>query len=185
MKQVICMLLLLIIASCGQSNQPQEALKKNSQVADTIITNANTREDVSDPTTQYMQILKEEFKMATLYQLTDKIRADFNGDGFKDYAIFTTLKGKTGIIIRHGNSDEVVKIGFGKAFAHLEDFDWVDFWGLVMDKETYEVVVTDGEIIGDKRVLLKNPSIIVRDEEEGGGLIVFDNKKYRWVHQAE
>ncbi|MEM9921965.1 MAG: hypothetical protein AAF990_27925, partial [Bacteroidota bacterium] len=128
--------------------------------------------------------LSSEFKNAILFELSDTIKADFNGDGNPDQAIFT--KGpNTGITIQHGKTNEVVRLGFGKPLAHLTDFDWVDFWGLVQDADSYQMLVEQGKVMGDTMVQLENPSIVVRQEESGGGLITFKEGAYRWIHQAD
>ncbi len=73
-----------------------------------------------------------------------------------------------------------------KTFAHLTDFNWIDYWGLMEDKETYETIFSeDGDILGTKEVVLQNPSIFVGIDEGGGGLITFKNGKYEWIYQAD
>lgn len=126
----------------------------------------------------------EGFEKATLFELTDTITADFNGDGFLDNAIYKKENGTSGIIIIHGNTKERVKIGFGKQFSHLTEFDW-DYWGLVEDKETIEVTLTEeGDILESITVTLKNPSIALGNNDFGGGLITYRNGKYEWIHQT-
>jgi hypothetical protein len=121
----------------------------------------------------------------TLYALTDTITADFNGDGFIDKVIYKKEKETSGIIIIHGKTNEQVKIGFGKQFAHMTEFNWIDYWGLVEDKETSETTFTeDGDVLDSKTVNLKNPSIALGKDEVGGGLITYLNGKYVWIHQT-
>jgi hypothetical protein len=142
-------------------------------------------ENSTDRTDYNSQDLSYEFREVTIFKLTDTIIADFNGDGKLDQAIFRKENETSGIIITHGETNEVIKIGFGERFAHLTEFNWVDFWGIVNDSETYEVVIEDDEIIGGRIVMLENPSIVVRKEEVGGGLITFKERKYVWIHQAD
>jgi len=139
----------------------------------------------TDRTDYNNQDLSYEFREATIFNLTDTIAADFNGDGKLDQAIFRKENETSGIIIIHGETNEVNKIGFGERLAHLSEFNWVDFWGLVNDSETYKVVIEDDEIIGDRKIMLENPSIVVRKEEAGGGLITFKEGKYVWIHQSD
>ena len=160
MKIIIYILLLLTFNSLGQSNSSVDIdFQKKS--------------------------LESEFEKATFFQLTDTIVADFNGDGNLDHALFEKVNGTSGIIIKHGKTNEEVKIGFGEPFDYLTEFNWVDFWGLVNDSETYEIVFEDNEIVGDKTVTLENPSIVLIKEEVGGGVITFKDGKYTWIHQSD
>jgi len=157
MKQLIYIATFLITTSCGVANPELNA-----------------------------EIHKlEGFEKATLFELTDAITADFNGDGFLDKAIYKKGNGTSGIIIIHGNTNERVNIGFGKQFSHLTEFNWVDYWGLVEDKETIEVTLTEeGDILESITVTLKNPSIALGNNDFGGGLITYRNGKYEWIHQT-
>jgi len=130
--------------------------------------------------------LNSQFKQATAFKLSDTIIADFNGDGKVDKAVFKKEKNTSGIIIKHGGTNEEVRLCFGKPFANMTDFDWVDFWGIVKDKETFEIVIDENsEIVDDRTISLENPSIVVRKEEVGGGIITFKNGKYEWIHQSD
>lgn len=142
-------------------------------------------EDFNNLIKYILSDFSSEFIDLTMIKLSDPIFADFNGDGFKDKATFKIDNKTSGIIIEHGKTNEVIKIGFGKKFAHLTEFNWVDFWGLVKDIESYEIVIEDNEIIGGRKVILENPSILVRKEEAGGGLVTYKNGKYQWIHQAD
>jgi|GEM_PF-922175 hypothetical protein len=192
MKPIIFTAIFLILTSCGQSHPEQKNEHKISADTDTV--EMGLKNDEAGPNavgnlpeqTDYQNlVLSHEFKNVTLFKLTDTIKADFNGDGHVDYAVFRSENETSGILIKHGQTNEAIRIGFGEPFAHLTEFNWVDFWGLVNDMKTYEVVIEAGEIIGDRAVNLENPSIVVRREEEGGGLIVFRNGKYEWIHQAD
>ena len=67
----------------------------------------------------------------------------------------------------------------------MKEFDWVDYWGLVEDRETSETTFADdGDVLGSKEVKLQNPSIALGADEVGGGLITFLNGKYVWIHQT-
>lgn len=184
----------LILTGCGQSNSEQ----KTASVSDTL-TASNSDTITADNKISVQQKSTEEkqnkeayqkqslsgFEKATLYKLTDTISADFNGDGILDKAIYKKENRTSGIIIKHGQTKEEFRIGFGQPFAHITEFDWVDYWGLVEDKETSETTFTeDGDVLDSQVVKLQNPSIALGKEEVGGGLIAFRNGKYEWIHQT-
>jgi len=193
MKQTIYILTFLILTGCGQSNseQTQKAVSDTltDQISDMTIKEssdfAEQKSTDENLTEEYRNQSLSGFEKATLYALTDTITADFNGDGFIDKAIYKKEKETSGIIIIHGKTNEQVKIGFGKQFAHMTEFNWVDYWGLVEDKETSETTFTeDGDVLDSKTVNLKNPSIALGKDEVGGGLITYLNGKYVWIHQT-
>lgn len=126
------------------------------------------------------------FEKGTLYNLSDTIAADFNGDGILDKAIYKEEKETSGIIIKHGGTNEEFRIGFGRDFSIWTEFDcnWVDYWGLVEDKETHEVTTEDDEFGIDNKVKLENPSIALGKYDVGGGLVAFIEGKYVWIHQT-
>lgn len=188
MKQIIYLLIFLILTSCGQSNSE----KKVTTVSVTTITDnnvkvqQNSKED-DQKADEYRKQSLNGFEKVKLYKLTDTLSADFNGDGIIDKAFYKKENKTSGIIIKHGQTNEEFRIGFGKKFATWTDFDcnWVDYWGLVEDKETSETTFTeDGDVLGSKEVKLQNPSIVLGEDEVGGGLITFINGKYVWIHQT-
>jgi len=193
MKQIIYILTILILTGCGQTNTEQNSNisieTQAEQVLDT--TYSDNKETDKQATTdeketeEYRKQSLSGFEKATLYKLTDTITADFNGDGFLDKVIYKKEIETSGIIIIHGKTNERVKIGFGKQFAHMTEFNWVDYWGLVEDKETSETTfIEDGDVLDSKTVKLKNPSIALGKDEVGGGLITYRNGKYEWIHQT-
>jgi hypothetical protein len=182
-----------ILISCGHSGQKEIPSPDNS--VDTLLSKTlevNESHDLLieiepeplDHEDFHKLTLKNEFKDAVLYPLTDAIEADFNGDGNIDKAVFSKDSITSGIIFIHGLSNEVVRIGFGKQLDHLTDFNWVDFWGLVRDKSTYEIIFNESGL-SDTLINLNNPSIVVRREEVGGGVITFKEGEYIWIHQAD
>ncbi len=189
MKQTIYILTFLILTSCGQSNSEQ----KVAIVSDATIIKTNTKHNIistekDNSENNYLQQSLTGFERATLFKLTDTITADFNGDGILDKAVLKKENETSGIIIKHGKTNEEFRIGFGKNFATWTDFDcnWVDYWGLVEDKETSETTFAeDGDVLGSRVVKLQNPSIVIGKDEIGGGLITFINGKYEWIHQAD
>jgi hypothetical protein len=194
MKQIIYLLTILILTSCGQSNSEQNAEAVSDMLTDSISDKVSTvhtisiQQDSTEKNQLEVDIRKQSligYEKATLYKLTDSIMADFNGDGFIDKAIYKKEQEKSGIIILHGKTNEQVKIGFGKQFAHFTEFNWVDYWGLVEDKETSETTFTaDCDVLGGQNIKLQNPSIVLGKDEVGGGLITFINGKYIWIQQT-
>jgi hypothetical protein len=201
MRKIIYILTFLVFTGCGESNSE----KKNADVSVTAKTDStenlgikkddtlkldNRKDSIIEesnynPEEYRRESLNLSFEKATLFNLTDTISADFNGDGIIDKAVYVKENETSGIIIMHGKINEEVRIGFGKQFAHMTEFDWVDYWGLVMDKETSETTFTeDGDILGSEDVKLQNPSIALGKDEVGGGLITFMNGKYVWIHQT-
>ena len=188
MRKIIFILAILILTSCRQSISD----RSNDTLPDTDTVNTdlkgvipdlyNSENESSDFENQSADL---EFKSLIIFPLKDTISADFNGDGTVDQAVYRKENETSGIIIKHGRTNEEVRFGFGEPFAHLSEFNWVDYWGLVKDDETYEIVIEDAEIIGDRNIELENPSILVRQKETGGGLITFKNGKYQWIHQAD
>lgn len=192
MRHITYILTFLILMSCGQSNSEKDFKRKVSAETDTLkvlpkvdTLNLNLSQEPTKQTDYNNQDLSYEFRDVTIFKLTDTITADFNGDGNVDKAIIKKNKETSGIIIAHGETNEEIKFGFGQRIANLTEFNWVDFWGLLKDSETYEIVIEDAEIKGDRKVMLENPSIVVRKEEAGGGLITFKEGKYVWIHQAD
>ncbi|MDY3317743.1 hypothetical protein PG630_10520 [Riemerella anatipestifer] len=193
MKKIIYTLTFVIFTACGQKSTEE---KSNSvldstveQISDTTtLDNNQLAQQATADDNQIEELRKQSligFEKATLYKLTDTITADFNGDGFLDKAIYKKEKETSGIIIIHGKTNDQVKIGFGKQFSHMTEFNWVDYWGLVEDKKTSETTFSeDGDILGSKDVKLQNPSIVLGADEVGGGLITYLNGKYVWIHQT-
>ena len=186
----------IILTACGQNsteNKSNLVLDSTAeQVSDTTILDNNQIDQQTtadeNQTEEFRKQSLSGFEKATLYKLTDTITADFNGDGFLDKTVYKKEKETSGIIIIHGKTNDQVKIGFGKPFSTwTDDFDcnWVDYWGLVEDKETSEMTFTeDGDILGSQEVKLQNPSIVLGKDEVGGGLITYLNGKYVWIHQT-
>lgn len=194
MKQIIYILTFLILTGCGQTNTERNSNMVLDSIADqvsdtSILDNNRLAEKTTTDENQSEEDRKQSlsgFEKATLYKLTDTITADFNGDGLLDKAIYKKENETSGIIIIHGKTNDQVKIGFGKQFAHMTDFNWVDYWELFEGTVTSETTFKDdGDILGSKKVKLQNVSIFIGRHEEGGGLITFKNGNYEWIHQAD
>jgi hypothetical protein len=196
MKQIIYILTFIILTGCKKSNSEQNTvsdsdtlLTSNSDTIskDNIISDKQKSNEEKPNEEDFREQSLSGFEKAKLYKLTDTIKADFNGDGISDKVFYKKDNGTSGIIIIHGKTNEEVKIGFGKKFSTWSDYDcnWIDYWGLVEDRETIETSFTEeGDVIGTKNVKLQNPSIVLGENEIGGGLITFINGKYVWIHQT-
>lgn len=194
MKLILSIWTFLILTGCGRSDSAQQvgsvantlpASNYDTFLTDNILSDQQKTAEKNQNEDDFRNQFLSEFEKATLYKLTDTIAADFNGDGIIDKAFYKKEKETSGIILQHGRTNEVVKIGFGKQFAHMTEFDWVDYWGLVEDRETSETTLSeDGDVLGSKKVTLQNPSIALGAVEIGGGLITFLHGKYVWIHQT-
>ena len=126
-----------------------------------------------------------EFKNYNEYRVTDTISLDLNGNGILE-RIYFDKKDCPKLIIEEKGTD-LISIGCGKeeynGFPNA--IGWVNLWCVVSDKETFEIIVEDGELVGDKIVKLERPSIYVGKEEAGGGIITYRNGELYWVHQSD
>ena len=175
MKQLIYILTYLIFTSCGQTNTKKEksanSEKNMVMVFDTISVDKNS--EIQNNSTEneqredYGSVLSlSYFKKVTLYKLTDTIISDFNGDGISDKAFYLKENETSGVIIKHGQTNEEIRIGFDKQFAHFSDFNWANYWGLVEDRETNETTFTKkGDVLGERKVKLQNCSIVIEAED--------------------
>lgn len=180
----------ILIISCNQvANKTINTSQPDTSTVKTIPTPLDSSASNLSPdtiTTQNKHDLTQEFKNYKEYKLSEVIITDFNGDKKSDTAAFLTRNGKAGIIIRDGLTGKETIIGCGNKFEEMgDDFSWVEFWGVVFDKSTYHIIVKDSELVGGKDVALAYPSIFLREEEAGGGVITFKNGKYIWLHQAD
>ena len=113
------------------------------------------RKDFLDVLFEFIQLKdkdpKAEIELDFIYGFNEE-------DGFLDKAFYKKENETSGIIIKHGKTNEEFRIGFGKNFSFWTDFEcnWVDYWGLVEDRETSETTFTeDGEVLGSKQVILQ------------------------------
>lgn len=127
-----------------------------------------------------------ELKTFKEYNIRDTIRTDLNGDSILDLAYFKTISTKKAITVMDGRTKKEIRVGLDKSFKEIGDnFNWVDLWGTTNDKEIYENIILDGEIIGGSKVKLINASIFVSKADTGGGIITFKHGKFVWIHQAD
>ncbi len=120
------------------------------------------------------------------YTIRDTIAADLNGDSMQDLAYFKTNINRKSIVVRDGKTKKEITIGLDKSFKDIgSNFNWVDNWGTTNDSEVYENVISNGEIIGGKKVKLTNKSLFVGKDDAGGGIITFKAGRFLWIHQAD
>jgi|SRR5690554_3323876 len=145
MRKIIYILILFVLISCGQSNSKQNNTNqsettqigiienKTNAVNDSIKANipkdsiVEIEESDYNPEEYRRESLNLSFKKATLFNLSDTIIADFNGDGTIDKALYVKENETSGIVIIHGGLNKEVRIGFGEQFAHMTEFNWVDY----------------------------------------------------------
>jgi hypothetical protein len=117
------------------------------------------------------------------------LSADLNGDGRTDAVFFVEDQktGKKGLCLLHSGAKKCTVVGAGKRIPPVgDDFSWVSHWETVPAGETWETTFSpDGDVLGQKTVVLHNASIRLCSDEEGCGLISFRNQKYVWIHQAD
>ena len=185
-RQTLQILTFLTLTACNNVNQKADNITRK----DTIFLNKSQKLDIA-PKTKPIENEKipnrdssmiGEFKIFKIYELSDTIKSDLNGDNILDLALFSDSK----IYIIDGRTKKRLQVGLDKSFGDMSNnFSWVDFWGTTEDKETYEIVVKDSEIVGDKTTKLDNSSIFVRKHEVGGGVITYKDSKFIWVHQSD
>lgn len=178
--QKLIIFFLLFIVSC--KNEKESIL--NSNISSPKIVNIVESKWSSYDSFQ-MKSLKSSFDSFDYYKLTDTLSVDLNGDKVNETILFIKTNDSSGIKIIDGISKTITRIGLGVEF---EDFgnrlDWLDYWGITYDKSTFEIVIKNEEVVGDRFVKLSNPAILLGKYEVGGGLIVYKNKKYVWIHQT-
>lgn len=188
-RLTLCILTSAAFAACNNNpdNKNVETIAKADSVPKNTIQQVDTinkSKPIENEIAAYRDSsLAHEFKQYKIYTVTDTIKADLNGDKISDAAYFINKKE---ITIVDGKTGKPAKVGLDKSFGDMgNDFSWVDFWATTEDKETYEIVIKDDDIIGDRKTKLDNTSIIIRKDEVGGGVITFKKGKYIWLHQSD
>ena len=131
-----------------------------------------------------------ELKNFEIYDRRDTIVQDLNGDSIVERVFFNDSEN---IVIADGKTnDETIFIAYDDegCIDGWKDFDWVDFWGITNDSETWRMTFKEGpsggiDLDSNEDVPLLYPSIFVQKYESGGGIITFNGEKYVWVHQND
>ena len=101
------------------------------------------------------------------------LKADFTGDGVQDFAVLI------------GNRLCLYDTTSRTCTYAKESFSWVDQWRIVTDRKSFETIVSeDGEITGERTVLLHNDSIELCKAESSCNLVSIKNKKLILLHQG-
>jgi hypothetical protein len=126
-----------------------------------------------------------EFKNYTEYRITDTISIDLNGNGISERIYFDNNDCPKLIIEEKGK--DLISIGCGKVEykGFPNAIGWVNLWGVVSDKETFEIIVEDGVLVETKIVNLVRPSIYIGKDEGGSGIIAYRNGELYWLHQSD
>lgn len=178
--QKLIIFFLLFLVSC--KNEKKSIL--NSNISTPKIVNIVESKWSSYDSFQ-MRSLRSSFDSFNYYKLTDTLSVDLNGDKENEIILFIKTNDSSGIKIIDGISKSITRIGLGVDFEDFGDrLDWVDYWGITFDKSASEIVIKNEEVNGDRIIKLSNPAIILGKYEVGGGLIVYKNRKYVWIHQT-
>ena len=127
-----------------------------------------------------------EFKNFKEFRLTDTLHIDLNGNGILEKVYFENTTCSKIIIKEEG---EQIQISLGCRKQNYKEFpdtlDWVNLWWIVSDKETFEVLVKEVELIRNKIVNLERPCLYIGEEEFGGGIITYKKEELHWIHQPK
>jgi len=198
MKYYFFLILTLIaVSSCknkGNSNSETEIEKSESTIETKVVEKKIEQTQIvktkplkfeNDKVSECSHPDFLNFKDYREYCVTDTINIDLNGNGILE-RIYFDKKDCPKLIIEEKGQD-LISIGCGKeeykGFPNA--IGWVNLWCVVSDKETFEILVEDGELVGDKTVTLERPSVYVGKEEAGGGIITYRNGELYWVHQSD
>lgn len=122
------------------------------------------------------------------------LEADFNADTYEDIAVLVVAKKtkKKGVLIIHQKTNTFAILGAGNRLSDGgDDFSWIDKWQLYKKRVAFESLFDkkSGDIIGSRKVNLKQTGILLEDYEDGaalsGGILYWNGKTYQWIQQGE
>ena len=189
-------LLLLAISSCNskttntevreeKTESTIESVDQNEQIGHPQIVNGESSQLAINRASNCSHPEYFEFDNYEEYCINDTIKLDLNGNGKIERIYFNNTHCPK-IIIEEKDQD-LISIGCGK--ENYEGFPnalgWVNLWCIVSDKETLEILVEDGELVGERIIELERPSIYIGKEEAGGGIITYRNGNLYWIHQSD
>jgi hypothetical protein len=194
---ILLILTLITLLNCtnkGEKNNNEKIVKTESVVEkkstekqdeQTAIIKTESKKQKNEKNINWKHPEFFEFKNYKEYRISDTIQIDLNGNGIMEKIYFENKNCPKLIIKEKGHN--LISIGCGKeeykGFPNA--IGWVNLWCIVYDKETFEVIVQNGELIGEEKVNLERPSIYVGKEEAGGGIITYNNGELYWIHQSD
>jgi len=109
------------------------------------------------------------------------LRADFDGDGKADFAVFVRERssGKIGIAFVHRSNEMLYIVGAGKPGAHGDDYSWVDAW-IVYDKGVVSLGAGEGP-----PPTLKGDGLHIFKTESASAILWWNGREYRWYQQGD
>ena len=124
------------------------------------------------------------------------LKADFNGDGTVDIAVIIVEKrtSKVGILLIYGKTKKYVVFGAShqssSAIDGKDNLEWISGWKLYAKVSAAETRNnSSGDIIGTRKMKVKNKGIYIWANEGevniSGEIIVWDGKKFVWIHQGD
>tara|TARA_B100001750_G_C15324138_1_gene503771 strand:- start:56 stop:634 length:579 start_codon:yes stop_codon:yes gene_type:complete len=168
------------------NNFKNESDKDIQKVIEDTLEQRNNESLNKDNTSQDHKHSKHfEFKDYKELNITDTISIDLNGNGITEL-IYFDQRGCPKLIIQEIGQD-LISLGCGNLdYKGLpKAMDWVNLWCIVYDKETYEVIMNNGEIEAERMVKMESPGIYIGREEGGGGIITYKDGGLYWIHQAD
>ncbi|KQC33362.1 hypothetical protein AAU57_08580 [Nonlabens sp. YIK11] len=179
MSSILILIFFSFISCKNDSNEEIKTytLEYNTSKKESELEQINSS-DCSHP--EYFQFEKYEE-----YCLSETIYADLNGNGILEKIYFDNNDCRRLII--EENDEDLISIGCNmeQTSRFPNDLGWANLWCVVYDQVTVEVLVQDGELIGERTVQLTQPSLFVGKEEAGGGIVTYRNGEYDWVHQSD
>ena len=181
MKILSFLLISALYFSCGNNKSTHKELDSSFILQDSLIESSTDLTQINEP-----ELLNDSVKLYK-YKISDTIQLDLNCDDFLDKIYFSNESSTRHLIFLDGKNKEAQTFGNTLSIKNElgKDYSWVDFWGITKDTSTWEAVIKDGEILTPTTSILQCPSLVLRSEELGGGIITFKDGVFRWIHQAD
>ena len=152
------MLILIIFSFISCKNESNEEIKTLTLEYNTSKKKSELKQinssDCSHP--EYFQFEKYEE-----YCLSETINADLNGNGILEKIYFENKDCRRLMIEEVGHDLISIGCSSAKSSRFPNDLGWVDLWCVVYDRATIEVLVQDGEIIGERIIQLAHYRVLM------------------------